>query len=86
MNYGILFNRNDGRVIKVLESEFSLAMLKLFALNGNVSATRDFLIIGADGLCKGYYEGRKGDMPKICDDMIGKPCEHFGISLKDLEA
>ena len=39
--YGVLFNRNSGKVVKTFEG-VSSAMLKLFALQGNVSSTRDY--------------------------------------------
>lgn len=84
MNYGILFNRNSGKVVKMLESEHSIALLQLFALQGNVSATRDYIVIDKDGICRGYYEGKKNDMPTICRDMEGKPCEDFGFSMEML--
>ena len=39
--YGVLFNRKSGKIVKSLEG-VSSAMLKLFALQGNVSSTRDY--------------------------------------------
>lgn len=70
--YGVLFNRKNGKIIKTL-SGVSSAMLKMFGLQGNVSATRDYLVInGTTGEIIFYCEGRKNDMPKICKDMEGK--------------
>lgn len=74
---GILFNRKTGKVVKTLTGHSSL--LKLFAMN-NVSATRDYVIFNADGICEGYFEGKKNDMPTICNDMVGKEAEDFGFS------
>lgn len=74
---GILFNRKSGKAVKTLTGHASL--LKLFAMN-NVSATRDYVIFNADGICEGYFEGKKNDMPTICNDMVGKKAEDFGFS------
>lgn len=74
---GILFNRKSGKVVKTLTGHSSL--LKLFAMN-NVSASRDYVIFNADGICEGYFEGKKNDMPTICHDMEGKKAEDFGFS------
>ena len=73
---GILFNRKSGKVVKTLTGHTSL--LKLFAMN-NVSATRDYVIFNADGICEGYFEGKKNDMPTICHNMEGKKAEDFGF-------
>ena len=70
--YGVLFNRKSGKIIKTL-SGISSAMLKMFALQGNVSATRDYMIInGTTGEIIFHCEGRTNDMPKICKDMESK--------------
>ena len=74
---GFLFNRKSGKVVKTLTGHVSL--LKMFAM-GNVSATRDYVIFNADGICEGYFEGKKNDLPTICDDMVGKRAEEFGFS------
>ena len=74
---GILFNRKSGKVVKTLTGHSSL--LKLFAMN-NVSASRDYVVFNADGICEGYFEGKKNDMPTICHDMEGKKAEDFGFS------
>lgn len=70
-NFGILFSRKSGKIVKSIEA-FSSAMLKMYALNGNVSATRDFVVFDETGKISFYCEGRKDDFPTICDDMIGK--------------
>jgi hypothetical protein len=74
---GFLFNRKSGKVVKTLTGHESL--LKLFAMN-NVSASRDYVIFNNEGICKGYFEGKKNDMPTICHDMEGKKAEEFGFS------
>ena len=74
---GILFNRKTGKAVKTLTGHTSL--LKLFAMN-NVSSTRDYVVFNADGICEGYFEGKKNDMPTICRDMVGKKAEDFGFS------
>ena len=74
---GILFNRKSGKTVKTLTGSASL--LKLFAMN-NVSATRDYVVFNADGICEGYFEGKKNDLPNICHDMEGKRAEDFGFS------
>ena len=78
---GILFNRKTGKVVKMLEGSTSL--LKLFAMN-NVSATRDYVIFDSEGICQGYFEGKKGDLPTICNDMIGKKDKEFGFDISQL--
>lgn len=78
---GLLFNRKSGQVVKAIEG--SVALLKMFAMN-NVSASRDYIIVDEAGYCQGYFEGRKNDMPKICNDMVGKRAEDFGFSVDDL--
>ena len=75
---GFLFNRKSGKVIKTITGHESL--LKLFALQGNVSASRDYVIFNNEGICEGYFEGKKNDMPTICHDMEGKKAEEFGFS------
>jgi hypothetical protein len=79
--FGLLFNRKSGKVLKCLTG--NVPMLKAFAMNG-VSASRDYVVFGKDGICYGYFEGRKNDMPKICKDMIGKKDEYFGIDVSQL--
>lgn len=70
--YGVLFNRKNGKIVKTL-SCVSSAMLKMYGLQGNVSATRDYLVInGTTGEIIFYCEGRKNDMPKRCGGMEGK--------------
>ena len=70
-NYGILFNRKSGKVFKIMEGLMS-SLMKMWALNGNVSASRDFVVFDEDGLILAYYEGRKDDMPKIRKELEGK--------------
>lgn len=82
--YGILFNRNSGKVVKVIEENLGDAFLRMFALQGNVSATRDYIVFGDDGVVTFYAEGKKNDMPTICKDMEGKRVEDFGFSVDAL--
>lgn len=71
-HYGVLFQRNSGKIVKTLEDANGYALLQFFAM-GNVSATRDYVVFSAEtGEIKGYYEGKKNDMPNICRDMEGK--------------
>lgn len=82
-HYGVLFNRKSGKIVKTLVDEHGSAFLKMFAL-GNVSASRDFVVFSAvDGTIRGYYEGKKGDMPKICRDMEGKNIDDIAKGLLD---
>lgn len=82
MKYGILFNRKSGKIVRTIEA-FSEAMLKMYALN-NTSPSRDFLIFdGSTGIVSFYCEGKKGDFPNICDDMIGKHVDDFCKGLYD---
>lgn len=82
MTYGILFNRNSGKIIKTMESEFTDAMLTLWALQGNVSKTRDYVVFGDDGIIKFYCEGLgNGQFPNVCDDMKGKHIDELAEGL-----
>lgn len=76
MNYGVLFNRNSGKILKSMQG-LSSAMMHLWALNGNVSSTRDFVVFDEDGVIDFYCEGQKNDMPKIHKDMNGKNIEEL---------
>lgn len=79
---GILFNRKSGKVVKAISGYTS--MLRLFAMN-NVSASRDYVILNRKGICEGYFEGKKNDLPTICDDMIGKSYKEFNVSYEQLK-
>ena len=81
-HYAILFNRKSGKIIKSIEA-FSSAMLKMYALNGNVSSTRDYVVFNEDGIISFYCEGQKDDFPKICDDMAGKNIGELCAGLLD---
>lgn len=81
--YGILFNRNRGTIVKTLEG-VSSAFLKLFALQGNVSATRDYVVFnGRTGEIVFYCEGKKNDSPTICKDIEGKNIDDLCAGLRD---
>lgn len=81
--YGVLFNRKSGKVVKTLEG-VSSAMLKLFALQGNVSSTRDYVVFnGTTGEIVFYCEGKKNDSPTICRDMEGKNINQLAEGLLD---
>lgn len=75
--YGMLFNRKSGKIIKSIEA-FSSALLKMYALQGNISATRDYVVFnGTTGEIVFYCEGKKNDSPTICRDMEGKNIEEL---------
>lgn len=81
--YGVLFNRKSGKIIKTLVA-ISSAMLKMFALQGNVSATRDYVVFNAEtGEIKFYCEGKKDDFPTICRDMEGKNIDELCAGLRE---
>lgn len=81
--YGVLFNRKSGKIIKTIEA-ISSAMLKMFALQGNVSATRDYVVFNAEtGEIKFYCEGKKDDCPTICRDMEGKNIDELCAGLRE---
>lgn len=81
--YGVLFNRKSGKIVKTLEG-VSSAMLKLFALQGNVSSTRDYVVFnGTTGEIVFYCEGKKNDSPTICKDMEGINIEEICAGLKE---
>ena len=83
MNYAVLFNRKSGKIIKTIEG-FSSAMLKMYALNGGVSASRDYLVFNMEtGIVSFYCEGRKDDFPNICKDMEGKHIDDFCAGLRE---
>ena len=76
MNYGVLFNRKTGKIFKVMSGYMS-SMMRMWALNGNVSSTRDFVIFDEDGVINFYCEGRKDDMPEVQKDVNGRNIEEF---------
>ncbi len=72
-HYGVLFNRKSGKIVKAIEQGMGDAFLRMFALQGNVSKTRDYVVFGAeDGIITYYAEGKANDMPTRCEDMEGK--------------
>lgn len=82
MTYGVLFNRKNGNIIKTMTSEWTPSMLKMWALQGNVSKTRDYVVFGDDGIITFYCEGRgKNDMPKIHKDMEGTHIDELSEGL-----
>ena len=81
--YGVLFNRKSGKIIKVI-SGFSSALLRLFGIQGNVSATRDYVIFNNEtGEIVFYGEGKKNDMPTIYEDMVGKNIDELCAGLRE---
>lgn len=81
--YGVLFNRKSGKIVKVI-SGFSSALLKLYGIQGNVSATRDYVVFNNEtGEIVFYCEGKKNDMPTICKDMEGKNIDDLCTSLRE---
>lgn len=82
MYYGVLFNKS-GKIVKVI-SGFSSALLKLYGIQGNVSATRDYVVFNNEtGKIVFYCEGKKNDMPTICKDMEGKNIDDFCAGLRE---
>ena len=82
-HYGILFNRKSGKAIKMIEQPYGDALLKMLALNITKSS-QDFIVFSDDGIVTAYFEGKKNDIPTICEDMIGKSVEEFGFSIKEI--
>lgn len=81
--YGVLFNRKSGKIVKTLEG-FSSAFLKLFALQGNVTATRDYVVFNSrTGGITFYCEGKKDDSPTICRDMEGTNIDRLCAGLRE---
>ena len=81
--YGVLFNRKSGKIVKTLEG-FSSALLKMYALQGNVSSSRDYVVFnGTTGEIAFYCEGKKNDSPTICRDMEGINIETLCAGLLD---
>ena len=79
--YGVLFNRKNGRIVKTL-SGGSLAILKMFGLNGNVSSTRDYVVFSSKtGEITFYCEGNKNNFPTIYRDMEGRNIEEICAGL-----
>lgn len=81
MTYGILFNRKNGNIVKTMESEWTPSMLKMWALQGNVSKTRDYVVFGDDGIITFYCEGRGKEFPKIHEDMKGMHIDELAEGL-----
>ena len=72
-HYGVLFNRKSGKIVQTIEQGMGDAFLRMFALQGKVSKTRDYVVFGAeDGIITYYAEGKANDMPTRCEDMEGK--------------
>lgn len=83
MYYGVLFNRKSGKIVKVI-SGFSSALLRLYGIQGNVSATRDYIVFNNEtGEIVFYCEGKKNDMPTICKDMEGKNIDDLCAGLRE---
>ena len=71
MNYGVLFKRKSGEIVKVMNG-YSSALMIGWALTGNIKASEDFVVFDEDGTINFYCEGKKDDMPNVCKDMEGK--------------
>lgn len=80
-HYGVLFTRNSGKIVKTLVHEYGDAFLRMFALQGNVSKTRDYVVFDCDGNITFYAEGKENDMPTICEDMVGKHIDEIAEGL-----
>lgn len=79
-HFGVLFNRKSGKIIKIIEGQSS-ALLKLFAMQGNVSSTRDYVVFDEEGTIHFYCEGKKNDMPTIQKDMEGSHIDTIASGL-----
>jgi hypothetical protein len=80
-HYGVLFNRNSGAIVKVMDS-MSSAMLRLWGIQGNVSKSRDFVVFDAEsGLIDFYCEGKGREFPTVHDDMKGKHIDEIAEGL-----
>ena len=82
-HYAILFNRKSGRAIKVIEQPYGDALLKIVALN-NTKSSQDCIIFNDNGIVTAYFEGKKNDVPTMCQDVVGKSIEEFGFSIKEI--
>lgn len=80
-HYAILFNRKSGKAIKIIEQQFGDAMLKIVGLN-NTKSTQDYIVFNEVGIVTAYYEGKKNDLPNICNDCVGKSVLDFGFDVK----
>lgn len=82
--FGVLFNRKSGKIVTILEGGASSALLRMFALQGNVSATRDYVIFEKEiGNIVFYCEGKRNNMPNICRDMEGKNIDELCAGLRN---
>jgi len=82
-HYGILFTRKTGKPVKMVSDNYGNAFIKMYAIN-NTSPSRDFIIFNADGIVTCYLEGKKNDIPIICEDMVGKHVSEFGFNMADI--
>ena len=82
-HYAILFNRKSGRAIKVIEQPYGDALLKIVA-SYITKSSQDCIIFNDNGIVTAYFEGKKNDIPSICQDMVGKSVEEFGFSVNDI--
>lgn len=82
-HYGILFNRKSGMAIKMFEQPYGDDLLKMLALNITKSS-QDFIVFSDDGIVTAYFEGKKNDIPTICEDMIGKSVGEFVPSIEEI--
>lgn len=76
--YGILFTRSTGKPVRTLEG--NVPMLKMYGMN-NVSASRDYVVVGEDNIIYAYFEGQKNSMPIIHKDMVGVDAMEIGIDV-----
>ena len=79
----ILFNRKSGKILKCIES-YSCALLKMYALQNKISATRDYVVFNIEtGEIKFYCEGKGDYFPTFCEDMEGKNVYDLCKGLKE---
>ena len=71
MNYGVLFKRKSGEIVKVMNG-YASALMMGWALTGqHIKASEDFVVFDEDGIINFYCEGKKNDMPEVSKDMEG---------------
>lgn len=75
-HYGVLFNRKKGTIVKVIVDENGCALLKMAGLNITKSS-QDYVVFDTTGEIKSYFEGKRNDMPNICNDMVGRNIEEL---------
>ena len=75
--YGILFNKNSGKIIQTLEHCCGYALMSMYALQ-HTTKTRDFVIFDETGKIAKYYEGKgNGECPQQWKEIEGKHIDNL---------